>query len=305
MQSHRVVGLALFCMALLGGALSAGAEMVTVPFHDAGFFGEDGRSSKEDAEALGKSTTVPTFANHHVGLSAGYEVVDPGPPAVFADAEVRNYFVFDWADVLTALGGPPPGPIVSATLGVYNPSEELNGEDGYISPDATETYLLSDTGSKSPTEVMDHYDHPDSSGPFAGTDESGDAIAVYTELASGPTFGLVEMSAADNGDYVEIPFTAMGVDFLNLKLGEFSGGGDTFFAFGGKLTTIGGSTTDATDDPFEEVFGFTHPNGEGSPDTSATPPVLALEFIPEPSALMMLAPAWTAMGWRRRRRPGC
>lgn len=262
----------------VAASAAAGPTTVTVPFFDAGFFGADGRSSKEDGEALGAPTTVPTFANYHVGLSTSL---------LFEDEEVRNFFVFDWADALASLGGTIPGPIVAATLKLYNPGLVPDGADGYSSPDPTETYYLSDTGGASPAMVMDHYDHPDSAGPFAGVDESGDAIFVYSELASGPEFGTVEISAADNGSYVEIPLTPIGVDFLNLELGEFDMFGDAFFAFGGKITTIGG-TPGGADEPDEIAFGFTHPNGFGSPDTTATPPELLLTFVPEPAGVVLL-----------------
>ncbi len=273
----RAAGAALGWVAV--GAAVAGPASVTVPFCDAGFFGADGRSSKEDGEALGAPTTVPGFANYHAGLSTSL---------TFEDEEVRNFFVFDWTDALASFGGTIPGPVRSATLRLYNPGTKPDGADGYSSPDATETYYLSDSGAASPAMVMDHYDHPLSVGPFAGVDESGDAMFVYSELASGPEFGSVAISAADDGSYVEIPLTPIGLDFLNLELGEFDMFGDPFFAFGGKITTIGG-TPGGADEPDEIAFGFTHPNGFGSPDTSAAPPELLLTFVPEPASVVLLA----------------
>lgn len=304
---------ALVALLSLGLALAwapssafAATTTVTVDFFDAGFFGSDGRNSKEDGEALGKPTTAPTFANYHAGLSSGYSPT--GAP--FPDKEVRNFFIFDWTEIVFALGGPPPGEIIGATLHLYNPGDGVgdpgsDGMDGYVSPDASEDYLLSDIGAKTPAEVMDHYDHP-FGGPYSGTDESGDAMMVFDELASGPTFATVTMSSADDGTYVDLVLSAIGIDYLNIDLADFGSGGDDFVGFGGKVTTITpgqeepGDTMAPIDDPDEEVFGFTHPNGEGLPDTSATPPSLTLVFAPEPGTGLLLGLGLALVGARRR-----
>ena len=270
--------------------------VVDVPFYDSGYFGADGRNSKEDGEAMGAPTTVPTFANYHVGLSDGYS--DPPYP----DTEMRNFFVFDWGAVLVPFGGAIPGPILSATLKLYNPGTGPDGADGYDSSDASETYYVSDIGTKTPAEVMGHYDHP----YYGGPDESAAAIAVYTELAAGSEFASVSVSSADNGTDVDIPLLPIGVDYLNTLLGDYdmSGGVLDKFAFGGKVTTIDGVMGDATDDPYEEIFGYTHPNGEVSPDTSGTPPMIEIVFAPEPATLALLA-GIGGYGVVRRRIRGC
>jgi hypothetical protein len=164
--------------------------------------------------------------------------------------------------------------------------------DGYLSPDPSETYVVADVGTTIP-ELIDHYDHPEVT-PFAGIDESGLAAGVFYGLASGPVFGSAIVSAADNGTFVEIPFTTAGLDYLTMELGEYETLGDPFFAFGGKLTSIGGSDEDEIDDPFEEIFAHTHPNGSASPDTSGMLPYIEMTFddlllsgVPEPSTLLL------------------
>jgi hypothetical protein len=80
---------------------------VTAEMFDSGFFHEDGRSSKEDGEMMGLPTTPPGFANYHVGLSAGYGIVDPDP-LTYTDVETRNFFVFDFGELLAPFGGEVP-----------------------------------------------------------------------------------------------------------------------------------------------------------------------------------------------------
>lgn len=232
------MGLLLVVPANRGWAvpITVGAEM-----YDSGFFHEDGRSSKEDGEILGVPTTPPGFANYHVGLSAGYGIVDLDP-LTYTDVETRNFFVFDFAELLAPFGSGVPGPILSATLYPYNPGVATDGIDGYLSPDGSETYVVADVGTTIP-ELMDHYDHPEVT-PFAGIDESGLAADIFYGLASGPAFGSVTVSAADNGTFVEIPLTTAGMDYLAMELGEYETLSDPFFAFGGKLTSIGGSDED-------------------------------------------------------------
>ena len=83
---HRALIVTLMVSSMLIGGTSWADIIVTVPFTDSGFFGEDGRSSKEDGEVMGFDPTVfPGFANYHVGLSTGLT----GP-----DVVVRNFFIF-------------------------------------------------------------------------------------------------------------------------------------------------------------------------------------------------------------------
>ena len=65
--------------------------------------------------------------------------------------------------------------------------------------------------------------------------------------------------------------------------------------------SIGIELEGTDDDPYEEAFGFTHPNGMGSPDTSATPPFLELTFVPEPATLALLAVGGLAVIRKRRK----
>lgn len=280
-------------LSLLAAVPASASTTITVDFFDAGFFGSDGRNSKEDADALGFSTAPGGFSNYHVGLSDGYAA---GPP--YPDTEVRNFFVFDWDEVAFVLGGPAPGPIVSATLSLYNPGLVADGADGYDSVSAFETYTVSDTGPYPAAAVMEHYDHPF----YGGPDESGLAMMIFDALGTGPSFGTVDVSAADNGSYVDIVFTGMGLGYLNGMFDDYLLGGDTFVSFGGKLDTITPGAPGGTEDPYEEIFAYTHPGTEGSPDTSATPPKLTLTFIPEPTTPLLIgAAALLAVPLRRRK----
>lgn len=278
-------------------AAAAHALTITVDFHDAGFFGMDGRSSKEDAEALGFPTTPGAFANYHAGLSDGYSA----PP--YPDSEVRNFFVFGWADVAAAYGGTPTGPVVAAKLSLYNPGVGANGVDGYISVDPEETYVVSDIGPKSPADVMAHYDHPF----YGGPDEAGAAASVFAALGTGPVFGMATLSAADNGAYVDIPLSPGALGYLNSKLGSYLSGGDPFVAFGGRVVSITSGALGGVGDPYEEVFAFTHPGPYGSPATSASPPRLSLTFVPLPASggFCLLGVVWLyRCGRPVTRRPG-
>jgi len=298
-----IIGLLLAVSANRGWAVPIA---VTAEMFDSGFFHEDGRSSKEDGEIFGVPTTPPGFSNYHVGLSAGYGIVDLDP-LTYTDVETRNFFVFDYAELLVPFGSTVPGPILSATLYLYNPGVATEGIDGYLSPDASETYVVADVGTTIP-ELMDHYDHPEVT-PFAGIDESGLAADIFYGLASGPAFGGVTVSAADNGTFVEIPFTTAGIDYLTMELGEYETLGDPFFAFGGKLTSIGGSDEDEIDDPYEEIFAYTHPNGSTSPDTSGMMPYIEVTFddlplsgVPEPSTLVLCVVGLLILAPRHARR---
>jgi hypothetical protein len=298
-----IVGLLLAVFANRGWAVPIA---VTAEMFDSGFFHEDGRTSKEDGEMMGLPTTPPGFANYHVGLSAGYGIVDPDP-LTYTDVETRNFFVFDFGELLAPFGGEVPSLPFSATLYLYNPGVPTDGLDGYLSPDASETYVVADAGSL-PAALMDHYDHPEVT-PFAGIDESGLAAGVFYGLASGPVFGSAIVSAADNGTFVEIPFTTAGLDYLTMELGEYETLGDPFFAFGGKLTSIGGSDEDEIDDPYEEIFAYTHPNGSTSPDTSGMLPYVEITFddpspgtVPEPSTLVLSVVGLLILAPRRARR---
>ena len=55
------------------------------------------------------------------------------------------------------------------------------------------------------------------------------------------------------------------------------------------------------DDPFEEIFAFTHPNGSTSPDTSGSKPFVEVTFavVPEPSAGLLFIVGLAGLGRMR------
>jgi hypothetical protein len=157
---------------------------------------------------------------------------------------VRNFVVFDLS-ILTQ-------PIQNATVHFFNGAEP----PGYLSPDPSETYALFDVTTDLGVLV-------------AGTG----GVTAYDDLGGGAFFGSVEVSAADNGQFVEVDLNADGIAALNSANG--------LFAFGGDLTTI--SHPDSVD---EALFRFSH----------ATPDVrLVVETIPEPSILVLLG--IVVVGW--------
>lgn len=99
--------------------------------------------------------------------------------------EYRNFFVFDLSGVTET--------IVGATFRAYNPSAAVPGDldDGYISPDANETYAMFEVS----TDIA------------SLTDGSG-GVAAFNDLAMGLSYGSREFGAIDNGSIVSIALNA-------------------------------------------------------------------------------------------------
>jgi hypothetical protein len=136
----------------------------------------------------------------------------------------HSFFAFDALSGLT-------GPIVSATLNLYNPVA------GYSSTQATE--LLNISGF---------------SGNVATLVGGGTVAGEYSALASGTVFGSQSVSSANDGSFITFTLNADAIAFLNANSGSaFAFGGylgglnnsDTRFVFGGSssVSAADGNTT--------------------------------------------------------------
>ena len=168
---------------------------------------------------------------------------------------VHNFSVFDLSSITM--------PVQSATLRYFNGESPPNREDGYQSPDPFETFSIFNVS----TDI----------GILTG---GSGGVAAYTDLGSGTSYGLVDVTAADNGAFVEISLNSDGIAALNA-----SGG---LIAFGGNITSL--------DHPVgvdENVFLFSHQ----SPDVR-----LSVTTIPEPGTSVLFGLATIGIGASRRRR---
>jgi hypothetical protein len=171
----------------------------------------------------------PTNENYTVGWSLG--------------KELRHFFVFD-------LSVFPTESLISASLLLSMPPTLNNPGNGYDSPDASETLQLYDVLT-----------------PIATLTAGGsDLTAVYDDLGSGTVFGNVTVTAADNGQVVEIVLNAAALSALDAA----SGG---VFAIGGAVTTL----SDPPAAVRERIF-----------TSSTIPPItrqLVIQVVPEPGSL--------------------
>ncbi len=143
---------------------------------------------------------------------------------------------------------------------MYNGASPPNTEDGYISRDPFETYALYHVA----TDI--------------GILTSGaGGVGAYDDLAAGTFYGSIDVSAADNGAFVEVELNAAAIAALNSTGGKF--------AFGGNITTIGHPI-----DVQESVFWYSH----------QSPDVQLVVKVPAPGAMALLGLG--AVGVRRSRR---
>ena len=110
------------------------------------------------------------------------------------DQIYHDYFVFD-------VGREPS--VTSAVLRIFNPPT------GYISTNPSELYQLFDVG----TSVSDLM-----------ADQTG-ATGIFDDLGSGVLFGGLVVTAADNGNFVEITLDADAIDAINRSRGNWAVGG--------------------------------------------------------------------------------
>jgi hypothetical protein len=182
-------------------------------------------------------------AGMHVAQNNNYIVGDA------SGTERRNFVVFDLTTVTDE--------ILSASLDLYNPDDDLPALRGYVSPDPTESLALYEV-----TTAVDDV-------RLSQTGAAG--VAIFDDLGSGVVFGERSVSAADNGTVVSIVINANGLAALNAARGGL-------FAIGGALTTLG-SVGD------EYVFGFSQ--SIGNPEVRQL--TIETAAVPEPVSASLLA----------------
>ncbi len=166
------------CALLLAFAISASAAAITVDTGDRGYY-----YSYDFSDATNK--------NYITGQ------IDVGASTVY----FHSFFAFNALSGLT-------GPIVGATLNLYNPV------GGYSSAQPSEMLTI------------DGF-----SGNVAQLEAGGTVAGEYAALAGGLTYGTQSVSAADDNSTISIPLDAAAIAFLNADSGNP-------FAFGGYLAGI-------------------------------------------------------------------
>ncbi len=159
------------------------------------------------------------FYNQDGNHSPSLTNYSAGKPAASAIRENRNFYVFDLSGISS--------PVTSATLTIYCPSDPPDSGDGYKSQDPSETYTLFEVTTDITTLVT------------GGTGLTG----VFDDLGGGIEYGMVDMSAADNGVMVSIPLNAGALGSLNAAAGGL-------WAVGGAVTTL--------DPRIQIVFSYTN-----------------------------------------------
>lgn len=179
--------------------------------------------------ATEQTLTVISSGNYQ---SDGSNPTDPPVGGAFRDNYIagrafvvtRNYFVFDLAPVTESIS--------AARLKIENPVTSFGS--GYVSPDPTETFAVSDV--TTPVVELQRRN-------TGRTD-------IYADLGSGAAYGQQVVSGADNGGFVEIALNATAVAALNAA----SGG---VFALGGAVTTLRPASV------LEHVFAYTSASQNG------------------------------------------
>ena len=219
-------GYTIFALVLMGAFhLPARADVVVLNTSDRGYYYD-------------YDFNEPTNKNYLTG-----QIGDGSTATGF-----HSFFSFD---ALSGLNGP----IVSATLSLYNP------DGGYDSTQASETLTIGSF-----------------SGDVATLNGGGTVSGEYAALGSGTVFGTQSVSAADDNKFVDITLNADAIAFLNAN-------GGSAFAFGGYLAGI-----PANDGDSRFVFGgsaFIVSNDSNTVLTLVTNPVSA---VPEPRVAFLLIP---------------
>jgi hypothetical protein len=176
----------------------------------------------------------------------------------FNDTSNKNYFTGQFAGDVDATGfhsffafdplSGLTGPIVSATLNLYNPA------NGHFSSQLSE--LLTIAGF---------------SGDVAALQAGGTVSGEYNALASGTVFGTQSVSSANDDAFVSIALNADAIAFLNANVG-------TAFAFGGYLDSVTNSDT-------RFMFGGSSALDARDGATTLTIVTESTSPVPEPKAL--------------------
>ena len=161
------------------------------------------------------------------------------------------------------------GPIVSATLSLYNPA------GGFSSSQSSETLVIDQFTGNTSTLIT-----------AGGNPGGGTVTGEYNALASGTVLGTQTVDATSDGTFVTITLNAAGIAFLNANSGNA-------FAFGGFLSGIPGGDVSS-----RYEFG-------GSNFTSPTDGNAYLTVVtatsPEPQTLLFVAPALLGLFLLRRK----
>ncbi len=208
---------------LLAFAISASAAAITVDTSDRGYY-----YSYDFSDATNKNYITGQI---NVGASTVY---------------FHSFFAFNALTGLT-------GPIVGATLNLYNPVA------GYSSSQPSETL-----------------DIDGFSGNVAQLEAGGTVPGEYAALAAGPLYGTRSVSPADDNSALSILLDSAAIAFLNANSGNP-------FAFGGYLSGIPASDTST-----RFVFGgsaFVIANDGNTTLTVVTGPA----SVPEPQTLFLAA----------------
>ncbi len=274
---------AMFMGALLHSA-AVGAASLELSAINAGFLTAEGGASNFD----GLLVEMATY-NYSVGWELHYDGGGLKPTVPLIYQEKRNYFVFDLGAVVD--------PITSAIVELGFPA------GGYTSPDATETFILSETPIMAAELAMLKMPPMVPAPPLFDIDPAAiggiaampgglfEALtAVYDDF--GISLGSYTRGAGDADDPIAIPLGPAGIAYLNANLGGT-------VVLGGKLTSITGGAV------AEELFGLTDPWLDVAPPGYAPltlPPALLLETtpIPLPGALWLFGAALMPLVWRGR-----
>ena len=179
----------------------------------------------------------------HSSSLKNYVAGDSRGNCSLCEDDFRNFFVFDLAGITQ--------PIASGKLALFNPGPTPTA--GYMSNDPSETFELHDITTAIST--------------LRATNNG--AVAIWNDLGTGAVYGSKAMTAADQGDYVEITLNSAAVAAMNSNHGLFG---------------IGGSITSLDDVANSEII-FSGSDGRGI----ATAVQLRLTYVPEPSTLLLLS----------------
>ena len=206
---------------ILGAAITAAAGTLTFDTNDRGYYYSYDYSDSTNKNYLTGQINIGSTAD-------GF----------------NSFFEFNGLTGLT-------GPIVSATLNLFNPS------GGYSSAQTSETLTIDEF-----------------SGDTGVLDAGGTVTGEYAALDSGTVFGTATVSAADDGSFVTITLNANGIAFLNAN-------GSNPFAFGGYLAGI-----DPADTSTRFVFGGSSYVIANDDNTSLTV-VTGASAAPEPGTWVL------------------
>lgn len=140
-----------------------------------------------------------SFSNQHYSAPADHDPDNINYLVGVNGREYRNFAVFDLAGVSN---------ITTATLRMFLKDDSITSRNGYSSPDSFETYTLWDVG----TNVASL---------LGGTSPQ----STFDDLGSGTMFGSVDVSASDNGTYVEVVLNADAITSMINSTGLWAIGG--------------------------------------------------------------------------------